>query len=406
MSWSMWPPKRPDLGAFDLAFAARACLVGPDAEEVEDRLEARWAPGRTLATLSVRSAFDLFLAAADLRPGDEILFSGLTVGDMPRIARHHGLVPIPVDVELETVTPALPTLEAALTPRARVLVLANLFGGRGPVEALIRRAREEGLLVVEDDAQAFDGGEWRGHPGVDVSLVSFGSIKTATALGAGLARVDRPELLEAMRTRQEAWPRQSAAAFLQRVLRYAVITGGALPAAYGGIVRAVRAVGADHEAVLHETTRGFPDADLLQGIRRRPSAPLLALLERRLRRGSRRLDRRRALGQAMVERLGEEVSVPGRRQEAHQHWLTPVLSRDPDGLIDALRRLGYDATRGRSLVAVQGGTPPDPDRVGEVARRIVGQVVFLPVDGAMSEEDIRRMADAVLGFEEAGRAAR
>jgi dTDP-4-amino-4,6-dideoxygalactose transaminase len=57
------------------------------------------------------------------------------------------------------------------------------------VEPLFERARSLGLFVFEDAAQAFTAPDWRGSAGADATYFSFGTIKTATAMGGALVRV-------------------------------------------------------------------------------------------------------------------------------------------------------------------------------------------------------------------------
>src|SRR4051812_2901110 len=67
-----------DLCATDVAAALAACVVARRGR-AERRVLATWAGGAEgLACLSLRSAFDLLLAALELEPGDEVAFSALT----------------------------------------------------------------------------------------------------------------------------------------------------------------------------------------------------------------------------------------------------------------------------------------------------------------------------------------
>ena len=84
------PRLRLDLSFADLLFAATAC-VGARRRNREDRLLRAWGDSEGLVCLSVRSAFDLLLAALSLPRGDEIAFSAVTHPDMVRIAEAHGL---------------------------------------------------------------------------------------------------------------------------------------------------------------------------------------------------------------------------------------------------------------------------------------------------------------------------
>src|SRR5205814_10141043 len=127
--------------------------------------------------------------ALSLPTGDEIAFSSITHPDMVRIARAHGLRSLPVDLDPETLAPRADALERAITPRTRLLIVAHLFGGRADLAPLAEIATRHRLLVVEDCAQCLRGSEDLGDEQADVSLFSFGSTKTATALGGALARV-------------------------------------------------------------------------------------------------------------------------------------------------------------------------------------------------------------------------
>ena len=138
---------------------------------------------------SVRSGWDLWLGAQGLRAGNEVLVSAVTHPDMVRIIRQHGLRAIPVDIDPETLAPRPRKLEAALTPRTRVVLVAHLFGRRMDLGGVARFARERCLLLVEDCAQAFHGPERMGDPTAEVSMYSFGTLKTSTALGGAVLRV-------------------------------------------------------------------------------------------------------------------------------------------------------------------------------------------------------------------------
>ena len=79
-------------------------------------------------------------------------------------------------------------LEAALTPRTRVVLVAHLFGGRMDLGGIARFARIA-ACSSSGTAQAFQGPKRMGDPASDVSMYSFGTLKTSTALGGAVLRV-------------------------------------------------------------------------------------------------------------------------------------------------------------------------------------------------------------------------
>jgi len=391
----MWVRKRPDIDWRDLATGMWRCCLAGDAAEAQQRVEAFWSEsGDALACLSVRSGFDLLLGALELPAASEVLMSALTIGDMPRIVRERGLVPVPVDLDPQTMAPTPESLGRAITPAARAVVVAHLFGGRVPMEPILDVARRHGLAVIEDCAQAFDG-RYRGHPQSDASMFSFGPIKTATALGGALVRVRDRRLLERMRAAQEAYPRQSSRGFLTRLLKYSALKALCWPPLFGGFVRACGLARRDVDGLLNRTARGFPGPDLARQIRRRPSTPLLALLERRLRtyHGA-RLDLRTAKGQRLAQLLDGAMPCPGQQSVGHTHWVFPILTDQPRRVIELLRGEGFDATQGQSMVVV----PPPPDRpqlFPTAAAEALARIVYLPFYPDMPDHAIERMAQAL-----------
>jgi perosamine synthetase len=176
---------RLDISVEDISFGVLSCGWQLRREKLEAEVMRRCAlEEEGLVCLSVRSGWDLWLGAQGLRAGDEVLVSAITHPDMIRIIHEHGLRAVPVDIDPETLAPRPWMLEAALTPRTRVVRVAHLFGGRMDLGGIAKFARKCGLLLVEDCAQAFQGPERMGDPVADVSMYSFGTLKTSTALGA------------------------------------------------------------------------------------------------------------------------------------------------------------------------------------------------------------------------------
>ena len=81
-----------------------------------------------LVTLSVRSALDLYLQAKQFPYGSEVLMTGVNIPDMSKILTSHGLIPVPVDVEPDTMMPNLESIKAATSPNTVAMIFAYLFG--------------------------------------------------------------------------------------------------------------------------------------------------------------------------------------------------------------------------------------------------------------------------------------
>lgn len=389
--------KTPDIGWRDLFRAALACLSPAKRRQLQHDLEATHGGHAALATLSVRSGFDLVLQCLSLPKGSEVLVSAVTIRDMVALLQHHGLRAVPIDLDPRTCGIDATRLHAALTPRTRAILVAHLFGTRMEMAAITVFAREHKLVLIEDCAQAFTGDGYRGGDS-DVAMFSFGPIKTATALGGGLLHFRQRELHDACATLQHRWPVQSRATYLLRIAKYAAIKALCLPAMYTLFASFCRACGLSHDRLIANATRGFRSGELLSGIRRRPSAPLLSTLRRRLDGDHRaRIAARIAAANAFHACAPASVRL-GTDAPFHSHWVVPIASRDPDALVDAAWRAGFDATRGATSLHVVGNA--DGIDSAPQAHRIMDSVVYLPVETA-SPRGIATLA-AIVGRHEAG----
>lgn len=398
----MYARHRLDFSPSDAAFGLCACVgfgrYGRLEEEEVRRLCSLEDEG--LVCLSVRSGWDLWLGASGLRPGDEVLVSAVTHPDMVGILRGHGLRAVPVDLDPETLAPHPGALEAALTPRTRVVLVAHLFGARMELGPVARFAGEHGLTLVEDCAQAFWGPRYMGHPAADVSMYSFGTLKTSTALGGAVLRVRDRKILRRMREALDEYPRQGRSEYARKLARVAVLLAVSRPWPYGLLMRVCERLGLDFDASLNGVVRAFPKDEtvdlLFRLLRRRPSRPLLAVLARRLETFDEvRLDRRAAAGERAARDLEGAVSLPGRRSLGRTHWLFPAVVADPEALIENLGARGFDASRAASSIAVVGAPAGHPE--AGAASEMMSGVVFLPVYPEVPDRALDRMVGLVKG---------
>jgi dTDP-4-amino-4,6-dideoxygalactose transaminase len=361
----------------DLLFAFGACASARRGDR-EERVLAAWNGGMGgLVCLSVRTGFDLLLASVAFESGDEIVASAITHPDMAHIAEAHGLRVLPVDIDSETLAPRLDALNRAVGPRTRMILVAHLFGSRVDLRPIATVARQHGAMLVEDCAQSFRGPGQRGDRLADVSLFSFGSIKTATALGGALIQVNDKTLRERMRMLNDNLPLQPRFGYAKRLARFAVLLILGRPRVYGLFAAVLAQAGRDLDSVVTGAVRGFATGELLAAIRQRSSAPLLALLERRLRRfDSGRMRRRIEFGNRAAARLPTAV---GPRACDHSYWVFPIVSDDPTALALLLRGAGFDASMKTSAIDVLAAPADRPDLDPVRGRRLLESVLFLPV---------------------------
>jgi dTDP-4-amino-4,6-dideoxygalactose transaminase len=370
---------------------------------MERRVEARWSSDAdALVCLSVRSGLDLLLATLAYPKGSEILVSAITIRDMVRIVEQHGLLPVPVDLDMQTLNVRMESLKRARSPRTKAVLVAHLFGSRMDLEEVGVFAREHGLLLIEDCAQSFTGLQHRGHAASDVTMFSFGPIKTSTALGGAILGIRDRSLLARMRAIKSHHPRQTRWHFFRRVCRFALVKLLLCRVPFTLFCSVCRLLNKSHDEVISHSVRGFSGPDLFSNVRRQPGYPLLALLRRRLDRfHGQRIARRMAAARTVL-RSAPTLPRPGGEAAHHSYWTFPVQSLTPDALVGHLWRRGFDATRGAwSLHAVSAPAQCALLKAPK-AQEAMSQVVYLPVHPEVSDEELQRLTRAVLEFEEDG----
>lgn len=381
----MRPPLQLDIGWSDLALAGLWSFTAKDREARLARVESLWSEN-AFVCLSVRTGLDAFLTALNLPQGSEVLVSAYTIPDMVRVIEHHGLKVVPVDIELDTLAPSVAALRAAATERTKVVLVAHLFGSLVDLDPIAEFANERNLLLLEDGAQVFGAHKYRGHPRADLSLFSFGTIKTATALGGALLCVRDDELRTAMRKTRDAQPEWPISTFAKKTLKASMMKLLSYEPAYSACVGLCNLLGANHEDKLHRSARGF-SGELIDAIRHKPNAPLLALIEHRLRTYSpTRIASRTRIACDAIANLPSSVKQVGTAATEHTHWVLAVLSDEPQRLVDHLRATGFDATQAATVttIATDESTP-------ENCKRLAEALVYVP-----SSPDFTALAQAQL----------
>jgi perosamine synthetase len=385
-----------DIDPTDLVAGLVGCLLPARSPQL-----ARWWPdrGEPLVSLTLRSAFDLYLTALALPPGGEILISAVTHPEIVAIVRAHGLVPVPIDIVPATMAMQMSCLERALRSETKAVLVTHLFGGRLDLADVAAFCREHGLLLLEDCAQVFGGG-YTGHPEAAASFFSFGPIKTATALGGAVTVVRDPAVRSRMVAVQAGYPRQTRRAFAGRVLKYAAVWALMRSGALTGLAswlagRRGRKLTDLVRVALRNVSGGFQ----LDRLRQQPAWPLLRLLSRRLRRHSpARIAARREAGDRLKRAL-PGVVLPGGKGLDHLHWIFPVVVGDQQAASDQLLEHGFHTLMGLSNLSAFDPPADRPDLVPTEAWHLTRHSLLVPMHGGMTPDLVDQLATAIVSAE-------
>jgi dTDP-4-amino-4,6-dideoxygalactose transaminase len=177
-------------------------VLGSEVESFEARFAAYCGTRYAVALNSGTSALHLALLAEGIGPGDEVITTPMTFVATVAAILYVGATPVFVDIDPESWTIDVDRIPAALTARTRAIVPVHLHGLMADMAPLLAIAREHGLAVIEDAAQAH-GAEYRGQRAGSLGgagCFSFYPGKNLGACGEGGALVtDDPKLATTVR---------------------------------------------------------------------------------------------------------------------------------------------------------------------------------------------------------------
>lgn len=161
--------------------------TGGDVFAFQRALEARFQGGHGIVVANGSLALELALRAFGIGPGDEVVVTPRTFVASAFCAMLVGARPVFADVDPDSGNITAETIRAVLTHRTRAIIPVHLGGWPADMEPIMALARDRGLKVIEDCAQAVGaetGGRTIGSFG-DAAAFSFCQDKIISTGGEG-----------------------------------------------------------------------------------------------------------------------------------------------------------------------------------------------------------------------------
>ncbi|RIK14944.1 MAG: aminotransferase DegT [Acidobacteria bacterium] len=359
----MIPAAKPIIGeeeraAVDRVLASGMVAQGPEVAAFEEEFAAELVGGRTcVAVNSGTSGLHLGLLAAGIGAGDEVIVPSFTFAATANAVALTGATPVFADISADTFNLDPVAVEAAVTEATAAVMPVHLYGHPADMEGLGRVAREHGLQLFEDAAQAH-GATYRGAPVGSFGVFGMFSLYPTKNMTSG--------------------------------------EGGMVSCADEDIARGVR--------LLRNQGMEAQYANEVVGLNNRMTDIHAAIGRVQLRKVAAWTGQRRANAAWLDAHLADVVVVPPVREGCthvyHQYTVrvAGASGAERDRMVRALReehRVGcgvYYPTPNHQLVSLARFAPAHEL---PVTARAAAEVISLPVHPSLSEGDLERIAAAV-----------
>ena len=107
-----------------------------------------------IAVSNGTTALQVAVACANIEPGDEVIVPAFTIISCVQAILYNQGIPVLVDCDPKTWTMDPCQLEAKITPRTKAIMPVHMYGHPVDMDPVLALAREHGLMVIEDAAEA------------------------------------------------------------------------------------------------------------------------------------------------------------------------------------------------------------------------------------------------------------
>jgi dTDP-4-amino-4,6-dideoxygalactose transaminase len=334
-----------------------AFILQRELKEFERQLAGFLSARHAVGVANATDGLIIGLRAAGVQPGDEVIFCSHTMVATAAAIHFAGGVPVPVECGPDhLIDPA--AVEAAITPRTRAILPTQLNGRTCDMDALSALARQHGLLIVEDAAQALGSrfkGRCAGTFGA-AAAISFYPAKVLGCLGDGGAVIANDD------------------AVFERVCQ------------------------------LRDHGRGHDGEIVSWGLNSRLDNMQAAILDLRLASYGQAMARRRQVASLYQQRLGdlEELRLPPAPDsdpdhfDIYQNYEIESEQRDALKQFLAERRIGTLIQWGGKAVHQWQGL--GFIQILPFTERLIARMLMLPMNTSLTDDDVDYVCDSIRAF--------
>ena len=198
------PFNRPTIAPMQAAYVNEAFQSGhwsgdgPFTKRTSQVLSDLHGGSKVLLTTSCTSALELSALLLDLQPGDEVIVPSFTFVSSANAFVIMGATVVFAEIERETLSISVRTVEHLINPRTRAIVAVNYGGAPSVTQELVGLADAHNIIIIEDNAH----GLFASHEGNPLgtqsalSTLSFHETKNITCGEGGALIINDQKFIE------------------------------------------------------------------------------------------------------------------------------------------------------------------------------------------------------------------
>ena len=189
-----------DIAAIGEVLRSGWITTGPRVAALEEAVAKRCGANHAIAATSGTALMHLALQALGVGPGDEVVGPSMTWVSTPNMVELLGGTNVFVDADRDTLLASPEAIEAAITPRTKVVIPVHYAGAPVDLDPIRAICRAKGVTLLEDAAHAI-GTHYRGQEvgGRDTAIFSLHPIKNITSGEGGVLTTNDDPLAKKLR---------------------------------------------------------------------------------------------------------------------------------------------------------------------------------------------------------------
>jgi len=155
-----------------------------------------------VTTNSGTTALHLAVASLGINEGDEVLVSTYTNMATFFSVIYQNARPIPIDIDADTFNIDPQKIQEKITSKTKAIIVVHLFGHPADMDPIIKIAKDNNLVIIEDCAEAH-GAQYKGKKVGslgEIGCFSFYANKIITTGEGGMLTINNPKIAEKARS--------------------------------------------------------------------------------------------------------------------------------------------------------------------------------------------------------------